>query len=273
MGFPEEPLSEPSELAEEAPPSLTFDYVVFCWPGWERNATGLARSIGELGRAVTVLGSGSTSTEVPWVTLSNDAYFGDQFRAAIGRFDADVLVHIQADATIDDVSGFVSRVEEAFRNERIGIWAPDVDHTFWRTQRVGLGTRSNSALQLRPSERLVVNTDCTCWALRASVIEGFRSLNLSQAHYGWGLDFTGAALAYLDDLLVVRDLGILVTQPMGTGYALDEAATEFEHLLAAMPTEIRGMVNLLRRAAEANNQQEKRLVGRLKSSAKAMLGR
>lgn len=243
-------------------PNLNIQYFIFCWPGWENAAETLADELMALECDVKVLASGGFSDRTYWVELDPNAYFGDQFLEATERFSGDVLVHIQADASIRDLLGFVKKIEMVFRNPLIGIWAPSVDYTSWTTEVSALSTGLNDYFNLSEELRPVLNTDCTCWALNRSVINAINHSSLKNSHFGWGVDLAACAEAYLQGLVVVRDSSLLVDHPRGTGYSESLASDEFNVYLSSMPPQTRGVVNLLRLVTQELSARESKRIGK-----------
>lgn len=225
--------------------ALRFQYFVFAWPGTYDNASKTANDLLGLGCNVQIVSSGSIShARCSVVELDLNAHFGDQFSAALSAFNGDVLVHIQGDAVIDSPTNFVRYAKESFTNSEIGVWSPEVSYTSWPTNLVAVDGSSRHK-EISANHHWVVNTDCTCWALRDVVVSDLRSLGVQDMHYGWGIDLLASALAFGRGLYVVRDDRIFVKHPAGTGYSAVEALGEYEQFMSGVPKSVNHVVQLL----------------------------
>ena len=227
-------------------PSLAFQFFVFVWPGQLERGIELEQLLLAEGEEAIVIASGVPEGPNRWVHLSDDAYFGTQFARCLQMADCDVLVHIQADATIADMPKFIGRMKSAFSRGDIAIWSPDVDYTFYRTSLVRAPSRRSceSGHPLPKHLVPVLNTDCTCWALRSDVVAPLRRYCRPDWNLGWGWDSLAAAIAWTGGSLVVRDVGIVVSHPRGTGYDSAKAETEFVQVKSDLPASISAYINV-----------------------------
>lgn len=225
---------------------MHFQFFIFAWPGHALKARDLESNLVARGEDVQVIASGIDDSPERWLKLSNDAYFGDQFVSALDRFDGDVLVHVQADGSITDLDYFLQRLRYAHTILRPGVWAPDVDYTFYRTDFVLAPTGDNVSVEeaLDPSIVEVVNTDCTCWSLSSAVVQDLRGFVRPDWKLGWGWDTLAAATSSSLGLRVLRDLSVKVRHPRGTGYNTEQAAGEFDRVKATLSPEMRQLVRL-----------------------------
>ena len=208
---------------------MHFNFFIFAWPGYFEAAEIVEAELRERGENTTVIASGSEGGPERWIKLSDDAYFGSQFVQALRRFEGDVLVHIQADAVIPDFDRFLSRLRSGFDSSNAGVWAPNVDYSFYKTEFVQAPNPSErlASQTLDDSVIRVLNTDCTCWAIHAAVVEELKMFVQGDWNLGWGWDSLASTVSYSMGYAVLRDTSITIGHPRGTGYNSKEAAQEF----------------------------------------------
>lgn len=202
--------------------TTTIHAIIFCWPGKTLDARRICASISQKADRVTVIDASTDPVDVNgdshWLKINPDSYFGHQFVHAMGLFDGDVMLQIQADASYPDWQRVVETCRERFEQmPELGIWAPDIDFTTWPTARVKLFNTGN------PELVGVVQSDCIVWALRKPVVEFLRQFDYANNNLGYGIDWAAIAHCYANRALVLRDLSLRVLHPMGSGYSRDEA--------------------------------------------------
>ena len=217
---------------------MRFQAFVFNWPGAKQHADELERTLRPLCPTTVVNSDDARREDRPqWIHLGSDAWFTRQWNAALARFDADVLFHIQADAWHEDFAA-VLRSCESWMERGAGVYAPDVDwtaHKYDLTLLRSLGARAYE----------VPNADCTCWAIRSDVLRACPPVDASRNRYGWGIDYLVCAAARRLGLTVVRDYAFQVRHVKGMGYDAKAARTEFRSMLRSLPHELRGEVEKL----------------------------
>lgn len=225
---------------------MHFQFFVFAWPGWAHAAEKLEMSLVDRGEDVHVIASGIPEAPERWLSLTDDAYFGEQFVTALRNFKGDVLVHIQADASITDMDRFLHRLRTAYALCDPGVWAPDVDYTFYRTELViaPSGFTSGKANNLDPAVVEVLNTDCTCWSLNSVVASALKDYAREDWNLGWGWDTLASAISWSMGLQVLRDLSVQVQHPRGTGYNAQVAEREFDRVRESLPSGVKQLVSL-----------------------------
>jgi len=225
---------------------MHFQFFVFAWPGYLEAAEAIESELKNHGQEVWVIASGLENGPQRWLKLSDDAYFGTQFQLALSRFTGDVLVHIQADAHIRDYGHFLDRLRESHMRFAPGVWAPDVNYSFYQTRLVLWPTQGHmgSSSQHDPDIVPVLNTDCTCWSLTAAVADSLRGFASPHWNLGWGWDTLASALSWSMGLQVLRDLSVVVDHPRGTGYNSQTAEDEFREVKSSLPSELRHTVLL-----------------------------
>lgn len=225
---------------------MRFQFFVFAWPGYLQSALEIEQSLLERGEEVVVISSGLEEGPSHWLKLSNEAYFGDQFSLCLQMFGGDVLVHIQSDARIADWNMFLQRMKSAYEHDTPGIWAPDVNYTFYQTSIVRFNAFGLYPSKGKSHSRLigVLNTDCTCWSLRSELVDQLKEFVRPDWNLGWGWDSLAAAISWSQGYPVIRDLEIQVQHKRGTGYDANRAALEFQRVKKDLPSELQVILEM-----------------------------
>ncbi|MDH4393602.1 MAG: hypothetical protein QE285_19535 [Aquabacterium sp.] len=207
---------------------------IISWPaaGVEKNAEHIAGVLTGHCNHVNVIYS--TADEMPrggsgnWIQVSDKKYYGHKFAEILNISRGGRLLQIHADALHDDWVRVVNAFDDhCDANEHAGVWAPDIDYTFWRTADVIIA-KTNDATAY------VAQTDCTVWGLTRRVVHRLKQLNYSGNNFGWGIDWAAICFAYVNNMTVVRDLSTVVFHPRGSGYANDQATTQLNAFLGQL---------------------------------------
>jgi len=199
---------------------------VISWSGQAENASAIEASVaGEVER-LTVIHS-DEHDEAPlgarWRRVPNDWFYGRKFRQSLADFDGEVMLQITADAACADWPRLVRRCREGYRAiDRLGLWAPKVDHTYWTLDRTGVGRLGDSEICF------VTMVDSIVWALSADVLERLRGLDYEVNNLGWGIERLAALHCHVTGRLVALDEGVEVRHPPGTGYSAEEATAQYQ---------------------------------------------
>ncbi|MCX6895592.1 MAG: hypothetical protein NTZ16_08880 [Verrucomicrobia bacterium] len=115
---------------------------IFSWGSHAAAARALQKELAPLAQTVTVISSEDAVAEpLPgWVAIGKDAYFSEQWNAALARFDGDILFHIQADARPADLAAQFARARQLFAAGDTGILEPHVDFTDIAYERAPAGS-------------------------------------------------------------------------------------------------------------------------------------
>ncbi len=227
---------------------------IFCWPGQIASAKHIQASLRPQVERLTVLDSATETVQsqpsADWIKLDPDHYYGLAFRAALQRFEGDVLLQIQADAVAADWPKLAARCRAQHASqEQLGIWSPEIDHTDWPTPLVRLFDVAHSSL------KAVALTDCTVWSLGRCVVKFLQSLDYAKNNLGWGIDVVAAAYCYGNQMIAVRDDGIQVTHRRGTGYGRAEADRQMREFISQLPFDLQRQVAILYRAISLNRRR------------------
>jgi hypothetical protein len=228
-------------------PSPQIHAVIFCWPRQVENARRIRDALnGHVDRLTVIDSSGETHDAidgVTWLAVDPAYYYGHQFREALKRFDGDVMLQVQADASSAEWPRVVETCRTRFRGlPRLGIWAPEIDHSFWATERVRLYEIAGTGLTG------VGQTDCIVWALHKDIVSFLQGLDYDANNYGWGIDWAAIAYALSTHRRVLRDSQICVLHPKGSGYAHADARSGMRNFLQQLPLDVAIQCRLLLKA-------------------------
>jgi hypothetical protein len=210
---------------------------IFNWRGQYENTRTKEKQLQAIGVSPIVINSDDDYIHIEeWCHIGNEAYFGKQFAEAVNIFDGDVLFHIQADASYDNWEHLYKDAEKYFEQTDWGIYAPNVDYTWYDSSRTDI---NNLDFPI-PGLKIVANTDCTCWFIHKDIIEEYlkRDLNLEQYKMGWSWDIVLPAISYLMQRPVIRDYNHTIKHPMGTNYNVQQAEKEMWDLYQTLPKDI-----------------------------------
>jgi len=228
--------------------------VILCWPSFEAAAQETQRQILETGVPCHVIYSEShvkeSAVPIPgdWVKIPDDWFYGRKLKFVLEFFNFDTLLQVQADATHGDWGLVVKRLHSAFNEPKeyqIGVWAPDVDYTFWKSPCVDVGRDARTSL------RFVMQTDTTCWALAGDVQKFLRSTPLVLNNTGWGVDWAATAFAYTTGKSVCRDETLTITHPKGSNYGRGDAALLEARYIGSLPVPLQVQIKILNELARA----------------------
>lgn len=165
---------------------------------------------------LTIINSDPQYTKQDWINLGDNAYFGTQFAQALRLFNGDILFHIQGDAEYCYWDEIIKKALYCFEFDNCGIYAPNVNFTYWDTPRV---------LESNYREKLynVKSTDCTAWFIHKDIIlkllELEKNKNIISANYlGWGIPFLASAISKHLGKNILRDHNFTIYHEKGTYY-------------------------------------------------------
>lgn len=228
-----------------SPAPLRIEAVIFNWRGHERRAAALERQFAPLCPVRVVNSESAAEGRHPhWEHIGEDGYFTAQWQRALQGFDADILFHVQADASSPHFARILERCRDAMQRLGCGIYAPDVDYTPWVYDRARLRHVEGDYYE-------VPQTDCTCWAISRTVLEAAPPMDPATNKYGWAIDFLTIGAARSLGLRVLRDYRYKVHHPWkGAGYDTSAADVQARAVLAALPETIQQRTAELRREAQ-----------------------
>lgn len=210
---------------------------IFNWRGQYEKTKQKVEQLKEIGVEPIVINSDDNHRDKDWHNIGEESYFTAQFLKAIELFDADVLFHIQADASYDNWKQLYDDALKYYERTEWGIYAPNVDYTWYDSSRTDVDNLAIDLDQLR----VVGNTDCTCWFIHKDIINKFRESGLDFSPYkmGWCWDIVLSAISYINQRPVLRDYGHTIQHPKGTNYNTIQAETEMWQLFNSLSEELK----------------------------------
>lgn len=222
---------------------------IFSWRGQYEKACATEQALKDLGQEVIVINSDPDNQPDHWINLGDSAYFTQQWLAACQRFDADVMFHVQADATYHDWRSIFDSAREDFSKTNWGIYAPNVDYTWYDAAMSDVSTvRVNI-----PGVKMVSNPDCTCWFLHRDIIDKFTELSWDWSFHqlGWGVDLLLCGYSYLLKRPIFRNYNYTVQHPRGTKYNSTQAEKEMIELFNRCDPAMKRVIFTIRNNKEA----------------------
>jgi hypothetical protein len=209
---------------------------IFNWRGQYAKTKHKITQLHQLGIEAIVINSDDLYKEYGWYNIGEESYFTDQFLKALELFDGDILFHIQGDASYDNWEQLYKDAENAFRETNCGIYAPNVDYTWYDSSRTDVDNLDIGIENLK----VVANTDCTCWFIHKDVIQEYhnRKLDFSPYKMGWCWDIIFPAMSYIMKRPVLRDYSHTIDHPEGTNYNKEQAEKEMAMMYQSLPEDL-----------------------------------
>jgi len=211
---------------------------IFNWRNQYAKTKQKIEQLTSIGIEPIIINSDDEHKEDGWHNIGEDSYFTAQYLKAMELFDGDVLFHIQADASYDDWSSMYKAAEVYIDKYDCGIYAPNVDYTFYDSSRVDLpmfkfGDNENL--------KMVSNPDCTCWFVHKDIINEAkqRKINFAPFQMGWSFDIVFTALSFINKRPVIRDYQFTVEHPPGTNYNKVQAEKEMHEFYSTLPDDVK----------------------------------
>jgi hypothetical protein len=198
---------------------------------------------------VTVINSDEEHMDEDWINIGEESFFTDQFMMALKLFSGDIFWHVQGDASYDKWSELVTDAKKYWEKYEWGIYAPNVDYTWYTANRTDISGLLVSDTNLK----IVACTDCTCWFIHKDVIQDFKDRNIDMTPYtmGWGWDIVLPSLAFLKQKPVFRDYNHVIQHPEGTNYNKDKAEREMLALFESLPLDLKKLFSHIKSDRES----------------------
>jgi hypothetical protein len=247
---------------------MEIDTYIFSWPKVQHRIGKIVNDLRKMGLTrITIISSGEYPFEHEDVSIHNldvNAHYGEQFLAAANMFNSDVFLQIQGDIEIKGHLNLKIHLMSIFENQEIGIWTPTINFTSWVDPIVQLEydfkDHKVSGKAFKNQSIVILNSDCTFWALRSNLIYEYQATPLTISKYGWGIDITLSALSYLNQMLVIKDKRVYVKHPRTTGYAKDAALKEWLEIRHDLSTRIKPVLWLISTLMEARSAKHNRKI-------------
>lgn len=218
---------------------MNIQTFIFNWRGQYTKTVEKVLQLKAIGVNPIVINSDDEHTDPGWVNIGEESYFTAQFLKAIDLLapDADVLFHIQGDASYDNWEQLYTDAKKYYEIYRWGIYAPNVDYTWYNSDRTDLSHFEFEEQNLK----MVANTDCTCWFVHRDIIQMAKDKGIDFSPYkmGWSFDIIYPALCYISKRLVLRDYAHTILHPEGTNYNKDQAEKEMIELFNSCPQDVK----------------------------------
>lgn len=253
---------------------MEIEAFIFSWNKVHKNVSGLVPILEKFNfENLYVISSGKhpySYEKAKLIEISSDSFYGNQFHAATTLFKGDLMLQVQGDVTCEFKIDLEHRLREIFLNPEIAIWTPEINFTSWNEDVAGYKVDGNRYFNRKLDSDIelkdFMNPDSTFWAIRSWIISEYKNLPLHNSHFGWGIDITLAAIAFLGETRVVRDSLVNVKHPRGTGYNQDLAIEEWLSLFERLPNDIKILIKFISvRLHERSLKYNNRLFIRLKN--------
>lgn len=217
---------------------------IFNWKGQYEKTLAKEHALQKIFDKVIVINSDDTHEEERWVNIGDDCYYTEQFMKAIELFDGDVLFHIQADASYDNLEKLVTDAKIYFEEYEWGIYAPNVDYTWYTSE----NTDIESIISNHNNIKMVADTDCTCWFIHKDIINEFlnRKIDMSDQKMGWGVDLCLSAVSFVLSRPVIRDYNHTIDHPSGTNYNKEQASNEMNILWNRLDIDLKQAISYIK---------------------------
>ena len=218
---------------------MNIQTFIFNWRGQYEKTKEKQKQLSAIGVVPVVINSDDNHREDDpnWHNIGEESYFTAQFLKATELFTGDILFHIQADASFDNWKALYEQAEHYFDIYNWGIYAPNVDYTWYDSSRSDLSTFDLD----EPGIKMVANTDCTCWFIHKDIIDEAknRGIDFSPYKMGWSFDIVYPAISYIKRRPVLRDYNFTIDHPRGTNYNVDQAEIEMRDLYLTLDDEVK----------------------------------
>jgi hypothetical protein len=223
---------------------LAIHPFLFNWKRQFEKACRIEDDLTKIFGKVTVINSDDDNTRDGWINVGDSCYFGEQFRRAVELFDGDILFHVQGDVEYDNWKKLVDDAKFYFRFYEAGIYAPNVDYSFWLPERTDINGRELEHKNLK----LVASTDETVWFIRKEVVQGIkeRQIDMTLNPLGWGWCCVLSTISYSKGLPVIRDYRHTIKHPYGMGYNVDAATKGMDDMISSLGDDLRAMYGHIR---------------------------
>jgi hypothetical protein len=222
---------------------MTFskvDAYIFSWGNYLENAKILQSELSSFIKNVYILHSGASEErdKESVIYLSENCFFGDQFKKCSDLLENLFLFHMQADTKILDLNKLKDYIEKSI-NLNVGVSSPNLSRTGWNTGTVSFVDEVQNLIELPSGLKHVTNTDCTAWIINSVVLSEYRRRINHFPHFGWGIDLVMCALSRQLGLPVIRDTNLEIYHESGTGYSVPGATEEYVEFVQKLPNDIK----------------------------------
>jgi len=217
---------------------------IFNWRNQYEHTVKKIEQLKIIGKTPIVINSDDEYKKADWHNIGEESYLTAQTLKAIELFDSDVMFIILADVSYDNWLPIYESAEKYFKKYKLGIYAPNVDYTWYTSDRVDLDPFSTSSKKIK----VVADTDCLCWMIHKDIINEAKKRNIDFSPYkmGWSFDVVYSALSHMMKRPVLRDYNFTVKHPQGTNYDKGQAEFEMHKLYEALPEDIQEAFGMIK---------------------------
>ena len=213
----------------------TTEFFIFNWKSTLDNVLNYELELKKHNKNYKIVNIVEDYTYSDWIQLDDSFYFTKQFNEAIKNFKGDFYFHIQGDVTTNiDFNEIENKMIEIYEKSNFGVYAPNVDWTFWDNKSI----IANTTLDYL---KLVRTTDCSFWCIHKDIIEEYKKYTQIMEDYnkfGWSVDLLICSLSFLNKRKVLRDYRYTVNHPPSTAYNKTEAELEMHKLVNYLPSDV-----------------------------------
>jgi len=217
---------------------------IFNWRNQYENTVKKIEQLKLINKKPIVINSDDEHKEGDWYNIGEESYLTAQTLKAIELFDSDIMFIILADVSYDNWLPIYESAEKYFKKYKLGIYAPNVDYTWYTSDRVDLEQFSASNDKIK----VVSDTDCLCWMIHKDIINEAkkREIDFSPYKMGWSFDIVYSALSHMMKRPVLRDYNFTVKHPQGTNYDKGQAEYEMHKLYQSLPQDIQKAFGMIK---------------------------
>lgn len=197
---------------------MTIEAFILSWTGVHQNSLAIARALACHVDCLTLVYSDrdtgfALETDYPAIRMPDACFFAGKFKACLDACTADVMLVITGDVSCNDWAQLADKCRADFGSfDRLGLWAPLIDHSSWKLAQTCLERLADSSLCK------VAQTDSIVFAMSRPVMTRMKRFDYRSNTYGWGIDWAAVACCYANGLFAAVDESILVDHPRQTAY-------------------------------------------------------
>ena len=161
----------------------------------------------------------------------NNLFWEDKFTACLEECGDDGMLVIHADCKCEDWVKLIERcLKVSLSVEKIGVWAPQIDGTYFSLNVSGIIKIGNTGLVFSAL------TDGIIFYISPEIVKIMRRIKYGKNIFGWGIDLLFCANAHINDKLVVIDTNVRVFHPISTRGYDGKLAKQLENQFLAQLT-------------------------------------
>lgn len=186
---------------------------IISWEKHHGKAISIAEKIAKNCKKLSVVYSDPDETinlrgAAKFIKRPNNLFWEDKFKTCLDETGDEGILIIHADCECDNWERLVDECDKStklFAN--IGVWAPQINGTYFDL--------INSGIAKIPNSKLVLSalTDGIIFYLSPEVVKRMKTAEYGENIFGWGIDLLACSYAHIQNLLVVIDTSIIINHP------------------------------------------------------------